>query len=202
MSTLGKEFTQQLGNQSLAAVDDDTKRGILVALADADALTERAIAAELAEGDADDDEIRALRTELHHVHLPALEDADLVSWNRDEATAAPTDHPLFDECFADLLHRDGDTWDDVRSCVTDRERRAVIDALESHTNPVARATLARDVAASEASADDVRDVEIQLHHVHLPKLDEAGLVDYDPDEGVVSHDLADAFAVGDLLAGA
>ncbi|ELZ20245.1 hypothetical protein C475_20767 [Halosimplex carlsbadense 2-9-1] len=32
------------------------------------------------------------------------------------------------------------------------------------------------------------DVRVGLHHVHLPTLDAAGLVDYDPDEGRVTFD--------------
>jgi len=37
---------------------------------------------------------------------------------------------------------------------------------------------------TELSAATTRKVGIALHHVHLPKLDDAGLVDYEPDDKV------------------
>lgn len=36
-------------------------------------------------------------------------------------------------------------------------------------------------AVGERFDDDEDELRAALHHVHLPKLDEAGLVDYDPD---------------------
>jgi len=45
---------------------------------------------------------------------------------------------------------------------------------------------------------DTDAVRIDLHHVHLPKLDESGLVDYDYDERVATWNAVPAFA-GDVL---
>lgn len=35
--------------------------------------------------------------------------------------------------------------------------------------------------------DYLDDAAVSLHHVHLPKLDAAGFVDWDPDRRVISH---------------
>lgn len=44
-------------------------------------------------------------------------------------------------------------------------------------------------AATDADfgGDDAAGIRVALHHVHLPKLDAAEVVDYDPDEGVVRY---------------
>lgn len=63
-------------------------------------------------------------------------------------------------------------------------RRLVIDVLATRDTPVELADVARTVAAreDEDGADDeatIEPVEISLHHVHLPAMDAAGVIDYD-----------------------
>lgn len=54
------------------------------------------------------------------------------------------------------------------------------DMLSERTAPVELEDLARAVAAFESEGEDaVDEATIRLHHVHLPKLDELGLIDYD-----------------------
>ena len=63
-------------------------------------------------------------------------------------------------------------------------RRAVLAVLADRTTPIAVEALADAVAEHEAadatrvSASEREAVHVTLHHVHLPKLDEAGAVDY------------------------
>lgn len=38
-----------------------------------------------------------------------------------------------------------------------------------------------------ATASTVRQTEIQLHHTHLPLLDDAGVIEYDPSERRVTY---------------
>lgn len=61
-------------------------------------------------------------------------------------------------------------------------RRAVLEAL---VRADGRLTLTRLVSTLADADGDERTVEIELHHSHLPKLDEAGLVDYDAAAGEV-----------------
>lgn len=82
--------------------------------------------------------------------------------------------------------------DDLFDVLTDVRRRHVLTILAGRDASMAVDALARTVAgrvhdADPASLDEsrIRDVHVALHHVHLPKLDEVGLVDYDRDDGAV-----------------
>jgi hypothetical protein len=65
-------------------------------------------------------------------------------------------------------------------------RRAALDVLADRSTAVALADLAVEVAEREAgldptNGDTVRRLEIELHHAHLPRMDDYGVVDYDRD---------------------
>lgn len=71
-------------------------------------------------------------------------------------------------------------------------RQQVLRVLAEASPPTDVETLARAVAARETDrpaeplpAARVRRVQVSLHHVHLPKLAATGLVEYDPDRGLV-----------------
>jgi hypothetical protein len=73
------------------------------------------------------------------------------------------------------------------SVLADACRRHVIACLEAGTTPVALADLSRDVAVREENSTitDVSDERVQsirtaLYHTHLPQLDDAGVVEFDP----------------------
>lgn len=72
-------------------------------------------------------------------------------------------------------------------------RRNVLAVLHRATPPFSLDELVFDVAALEGatvsgplSDAERRSLKISLHHNHLPKLDEAGVVDYDAREHVVT----------------
>lgn len=76
--------------------------------------------------------------------------------------------------------------------LTSDRRRAVVCCLERAEGSLDRRELAARIAAGEAAGasvpdEHVRDVEVMLHHMHLPKLADVGAVDYDPDAGIVSR---------------
>ena len=65
-----------------------------------------------------------------------------------------------------------------------KRRRLVLDALAGRTAPVELDDLAADIAAREYGSDTadeetVESVAVTLHHIHLPKLVEIGVLDYD-----------------------
>lgn len=78
--------------------------------------------------------------------------------------------------------------------LSDRNRRLALSCLEDEDGSVSVETLATEVVAAR---DDVRpatvsdeerqSATVQLYHVHLPKLDEAGLVSFDYEENTVSQ---------------
>lgn len=75
----------------------------------------------------------------------------------------------------------------------DERRLRTFAVLRSESAPINVFPLARMVAAEETGAahwavtdDRVREVRISLHHNHLPKLADEGLVEYDHEEGTVT----------------
>ncbi|WP_435062667.1 DUF7344 domain-containing protein [Halobaculum sp. EA56] len=69
-------------------------------------------------------------------------------------------------------------------------RRLVLAILGERTQPVELDTLAAAVAAAEEGVDradgDAHDrVTVSLHHVHLPKLDDYGVIRYDRESNTV-----------------
>lgn len=79
--------------------------------------------------------------------------------------------------------------------LADGERRALLGVLLERDQPVSFEALQRRLAER---GDSERAVGIRLVHVHLPKLDEADLVDYEGERGRVeateaAADLAAAF---------
>lgn len=63
---------------------------------------------------------------------------------------------------------------------------AVLARLVDRSSPVSVAGLAADLVEDADEPVDVDRAQVRLHHVALPKLDDAGLVDYDADERVVA----------------
>lgn len=69
-------------------------------------------------------------------------------------------------------------------------RRLVLDALGERSDPIGLEELSSAVAQWEAGTEDVdaeaeKRVRIDLHHVHLPKLSDHGVLSYDPDAHLV-----------------
>jgi len=88
----------------------------------------------------------------------------------------------------DRADEQGDTIElttDERHCLlADSRRRNVLDVLADRATPVDFTDLARAVADREfdggADPDQVERVAVSLHHVHLPKMADCGVVEYDP----------------------
>lgn len=73
--------------------------------------------------------------------------------------------------------------DVVADALADPRRRVLLAYLDECEFPVPREELAEQIAAAEGGADVSterrREIEIGLHHAHLPRLDDAGIVEYD-----------------------
>jgi DNA-binding transcriptional ArsR family regulator len=88
--------------------------------------------------------------------------------------------------------------DTLYSVLADRKRRRILRYLSDHVEPVSVPQLATELATleygSEASAlqtEQPLHTHISLLHVHLPVLDDAGMVDWDrnTDTVAISSDL-------------
>lgn len=74
---------------------------------------------------------------------------------------------------------------DHHSLLAVARRQLALDVLAETTSAVDLETLASEIAVREVGRDDVAgatidDVVADLHHVHLPKLADFGLLSYDP----------------------
>lgn len=84
------------------------------------------------------------------------------------------------------------TQDTVYDLLSNGRRRFVISRLRRAEGPVSVNDLSEAVAAwendvpeSELTDKQIKRVYVSLYQIHIPKLDEAGLVDYDKDSGLV-----------------
>lgn len=139
---------------------------------------------------ADASAVDSVRIRLHHVDLPKLADAGLLDWDKEAGEVFPTDHPVYDGSSAD---EDGSVASSRASTATlaDDRRREILASIESDGGPITRETLARNVAARDADGEPsqsrIENVLIQLHHRHLPKLADAGLLEYDRSDGRITY---------------
>ncbi|MFC3957076.1 DUF7344 domain-containing protein [Halovivax cerinus] len=74
---------------------------------------------------------------------------------------------------------------DRHDLLASERRRLTIDVLEEcqrtvDLEDIAAAVAARTGTDAESSAEDATRIAIELHHVHLPKLADAGVIEYDP----------------------
>lgn len=139
-----------------------------------------------------DAELEEVRADLEHVQLAVLEAAGLVSWDTVSESVVLTDHPaLADSKMTSIIETDASDWDDILSSLADRRRRILLSVLYRTGGPMGRTELATEVAKrvhDDETTSPVQTTLQQIHHVHLPKLDEAGLVTYDVDEMVVTYE--------------
>lgn len=95
---------------------------------------------------------------------------------------------------ADDLTSPGDLSSDVvYSLLADKRRRYTLHYLKQRREPVPVREIAEQVAAwengkpvDEITSQERKRVYIALYQSHLPTLDKEGVVEYDPDRGVVS----------------
>lgn len=80
----------------------------------------------------------------------------------------------------DSTHRTA-TDDDLLDLLASSRRRAVLETLATTSGPMSLSELLGEMR-DEGRANAVR---VDLHHNHLPRLDRAGFVRYDPQEQVV-----------------
>lgn len=77
----------------------------------------------------------------------------------------------------------GELTDSERHRVlADERRRALLDVLAADPQPAGLGDVAGALAETAPCSDaDVEDLLVSLHHVHLPLLDDVGVLEYDPE---------------------
>ncbi|SEW13018.1 DUF7344 domain-containing protein [Halobacterium jilantaiense] len=88
--------------------------------------------------------------------------------------------------FTDDLPRIADLTETERhTLLRDDRRRLVLDVFAERPSTVTLSEVATEIDAREggydADSDAVERVEVSLHHTHLPKMDELGVLSYRPE---------------------
>ncbi|WP_425607776.1 DUF7344 domain-containing protein [Natrinema salsiterrestre] len=101
-------------------------------------------------------------------------------------TNSPTESQQSGAELEDLSH------DTVFTLLSDHRRRRVLELLLSHDRPLTITDLRNEVVEQEQNREitnipreDVKEVHAALHHNHIPKLAEAGVVIYDQERSIV-----------------
>lgn len=197
MSALKSKSQKPPRTRVIDAITDAQRRSLLAHLVEHGRTSEGVLANVLAKADdrtaADGsrrDAPSTIRTQLRHVHLPRLADAGLVSWDRSEGTVAPVAPAQDDTWVTRVLEVADEDWDAALSAVANERRAHAVAAVVAEDGTLRREALALEVATREADgappSSAIQRVQRRLHHVHLPALDDAGLVDYDVETGAVS----------------
>lgn len=193
MSVIQDSWRQETITQSIAALSDGARRRIVRILhGSSGAVSVQNLADQLADAtSANPSDAESIRIRLHHVHLPKLADHGLVSWDERERTVSATDHPVYGSGRIEGLPTD-DGEDAITEALTDDRRREILAIVTSRNGAITREALARTLARRETDRRPakslIENIELQLHHRHLPKLDEAGLVEYDLGDATVEHE--------------
>jgi DNA-binding transcriptional ArsR family regulator len=101
-------------------------------------------------------------------------------------TGADEDNSVVSDGGRSLLSR-------IFEALADPRRRFVLYYLRDHGEAtvddlaVHIAAWERDVPASEVSDEDTQQIAVELVHSHLPRLEDEGLVEYDPRTETVSY---------------
>ncbi|MWG33872.1 DUF7344 domain-containing protein [Halomarina oriensis] len=134
--------------------------------------------------------------QLYHVHLPKLSAAGLVEEDAEDIVYDP---PASFEAFCDRVRAhsavdrsESHGVDEGFDILSNARRRAVLRLLDEHHQislpDVADevATDEEDVSIVEVDPGAVLDVYLSLYHDHVPRLVDAGLVEYEQERDLVA----------------
>ncbi|MFP8958259.1 hypothetical protein ACLI4Y_16180 [Natrialbaceae archaeon A-CW3] len=141
-----------------------------------------------------DDSIQRLLVDLRHVHLPILDDVGLLEWERANNTLTLTEQ-LSESTLTSLLEAADALGDERLDLVTDSRRRQILSTARERSSPVSVSELVDDLLEAEDDASEAtsipthrRELRLSLSHTHLPLLDDADFLAFDPaDDTVTFH---------------
>jgi DNA-binding transcriptional ArsR family regulator len=197
METTAGAATERRRNEVFTSLANKRRRTVLTVLqrlsaADIEDLATHVVAAETGKSllEVTRTEAKRVRESLTHRHLPQLAETGLVT--EESGTVSVTQHPaLADPKIEQMIETDAAGWDAVLESLADRRQRIILTTLPKDGEPVDRDELVTTVAGKirKYSQKDVSEqqLRIDLHHRHLPKLEAAGLLEYDVDAGTVAY---------------
>lgn len=150
-------------------------------------------------------EVERVHQCLAHNHIPQLMDATLVT--HEDGVVMTTQHPaLRDPKINAMIGTDAPDWSEVLANLADKRRRIMLTALYRNEGPMDRRELAAEVTEKVQGDNDsevvIDDVLQESHHIHLPKLEAAGLITYDVSDHSVTYEGHPALDEEWLVAGA
>jgi DNA-binding transcriptional ArsR family regulator len=187
--------------ETLQVLSTPVRRQVVAELLREGALSVEDVAAAVGDGDTlpAGDEVTAVA--LHHVHLPKLRAAGLVSTGADRVALRShpdvRDGPLSPALLAGVAPQ---VWAALAALARDPIRPRILVALETTDGSMPVEDLVGRLTASSSAADRSRSaVELDVRHSHLPMLESAGLLERDPATGHVSYDGDQWFCLSNLL---
>lgn len=128
-----------------------------------------------------------VRVSLVHNHLPRLADYDLVAFDTDTGAELVDEPPVHPADLSALLslceHEDGR---EMLETLVDPVRMRVVSVLSEH-EAISVDRLASKLAGRDGVPEDPERTKLSLHHSHLPRLADAGLLAFDPEAGLVAR---------------
>lgn len=168
-----------------------------------DALARRVAARrqEVSVTEVSDDAREQAKIGLYHNHLQTLSEAGLIERaDVGDGTTVTLTSCADPDRIRELIEIGEGSWTTLDAVLSDDRRQRVVALLASADGPSTLEELAETVATLESEGVDVphgKDVEsvrVSLHHAHLPELDDAGILDYDHEDGRVAlGELPDAY---------
>ncbi|QLG60954.1 DUF7344 domain-containing protein [Halorarum salinum] len=143
-----------------------------------------------------DDRHESVLISLHHTHVPKLAEAGAVDRaGRSESAVVRPTTSVSDGDWTEAVEaavREEGAGEAVTALLADPRRAHVAELLGEADGPLALDDVATAVAEAEhegppgPSERAVTSTAVSLHHSHLPKLADVGVVEYDADERTVS----------------
>lgn len=188
---------------SSTLVDPCQQRILSILLEHSRAMTDRDIALQLAARETDtppsdvaETDLQRRLVDLHHRYVPKLEALGLIERHPEGIVAAERLRSGLTELLLSP-GRDPDIRRDTLTAVLARPRRQyILTTLAREDQPRGLDELAAELPAREQIPETTVEsgaglpLPVVLHHVDLPRLDEAGLIEYDRDEKTITPEPA------------
>lgn len=129
-----------------------------------------------------------VRTSLVHNHLPRLAEHGMIEFDVETGAELVDGPPVHPADLAALLEMcDGEDGTRLLEALVHPVRMRIVSVLSAHEGAVSVDRVASTIADSDVGPSDPDRAAVSLHHSHLPRLADAGVLEYDTDAGIVSR---------------
>lgn len=132
----------------------------------------------------------SIHRRLRHIELPKLADFGLISWDESDTIVTDVTGGFVEKiALTPSLAPDTERNGTTKGVGTDDFRLTVLEHLESRSGMHDLAALARRLCHHTVDGtptpENVRQMEVRLYHIHLPRLEDEGLVEIEGGNGSV-----------------